>query len=240
MPRSSTSPERLALVAAVRQRAGKMNMYQICHETGLTPGQVTWIAQQNKLSLAFSQRNPQAKAHQEETVIRMHGQQCTAPEIAAALGVTKKHVHAIIGDLRRRGVDLPARPKGGYRRGYAWSPQDVSTLKRLYLGGATAKEIVEGIARGASQAAVHSKIQALRDAGELPEPDSKRKSIWTPERIDLLKRLWGTKMPLDQIVKQVQPGMTPESLRARVSDLRAEGVDIPHRSRKPHNRNKNM
>lgn len=232
--------ERTQRLAAVRERAGKMNMYQICHETGLTPGQVTWIAQTNGISLAFYQRNPELSAKQQQTIVEMHAKGHTAKQIGEALGVTVKHAERMIRNMRKDGADLPPRPHGGYRNGYIWSPEATQQLKDMYAEGYGGDEIAAKLPGKPSKAVVHRKTQALRNAGELDKPEGSRVVIWTPEKLALLKRLWVQDVPLQEIADQINPGMMPESVRARVSLLRAQGENIPHRSRKPLRQNKNM
>lgn len=142
-----------------------------------------------------------------------------APEIAAAIGVTKS---AVIAKAHQLG--LGPHPNANNS---TWTEERLDKLKE-YAGQGLSAGSIAHLLGGISASGVKDALKKLR-AGEAVK--RKGDSPWTDEKVEELKRLWFTDMQTKDVARAL--GVSENAVSGMVFVLRGQGIAMPARMKPP-------
>lgn len=99
---------------AIRERAGKMPAWKIAEELGMSTSNLLLTAAKNKISINYY-RVLWTEAHERE-LLNLVAQGMSSAELGKIYGVTGGAIEMQLIKMRKRGVPVPARMRGGHRR----------------------------------------------------------------------------------------------------------------------------
>lgn len=102
-------------IAAIRERAGRMPVWRIAEEIGISENNVRFIAVDNQISINYYRVLWDEQREQE--LLSLVRQNMSSTEIGKLYGITAGAIEMQLAKMRKRGVEVPARMRGGYRHG---------------------------------------------------------------------------------------------------------------------------
>jgi len=86
-----------------------------------------------------------------------------------------------------------------------WSKERVKELKKLWAAGLTGTQIAKELGEGLTRGAIMGKVHRLKLPPRHPRKNGEA-SFWTKKRVELLKQLWVTSLSATKIAKVIGKG----------------------------------